>query len=356
MSEKENEFTFDKDFSDYFTQGEYKAPIYRESSTVRAANDALNKQLAQKPGAYQSQWQTQLNDTMGRIMNRDKFSYDVNGDALYQQYKDKYIQQGKMAMQDTMGQAAAMTGGYGNSYAASVGNQAYQASLQQLNDVIPELYQMAYDRYAQEGQDLLNQYGLLSDRENTDYGRYRDKVSDFNTERDYLAGRYDSERSFDYSKYTDKRDFDYSKYTNDRNFAYGQYSDDKNLAYTEYQNQIANQQWKDEYQLALDKFEFDKEQASKVATTGGGGNGGNNGGNTPTLDAKDYNDVLMNAATYAEQGKNALKTYLNGLVSRGLSQDEAADIYEQYFPNSPPKADNTTHKLTLMEQRMAKMK
>ena len=264
---------------------------------------------------------------MGKIMNRDKFSYDVNGDALYQQYKDKYIQQGKMAMQDTMGQAAAMTGGYGNSYAASVGNQAYRASLQNLNDVIPELYQMAYDRYNQEGQDLLNQYGLISDRDNTDYGRHRDTVSDFYTERDYLAGRYDSERSFDYNKYADQRDFDYSKYTNDRNFAYGQYSDDRNLAYNDYRAGIADQQWKDEYDLAV-------QQANKPTTTVVKDD-------SPKLTAEEYNAVLENAGTYAQQGKNALKTYLNGLVSRGLSQDEAADIYEQYFPTNA-KAGGTS--------------
>lgn len=326
MSEKENEFTFDKDFSDYFSQGDYIAPTYIESGAVRDAKNALNAQLAQKPGAYQSQWQTQLNDTMSKIMNRDKFSYDVNGDALYQQYKDKYIQQGKMAMQDTMGQAAAMTGGYGNSYAASVGNQAYQASLQNLNDVIPELYQMAYDRYNQEGQDLLNQYGLLSDRENTDYGRHRDKVSDFYTERDYLAGRYDSERGFDYSKYTDKRDFDYSKYTNDRNFAYGQYSDDRNLAYTDYRNGVADQQWKDNYDLALEQFNFNKEQANKPVAVAPQ--------KEPTLTAEQYYDVLTNAASEAKQGKERLRTYLNGMVGRGLSQDEAADIFEQYFPTN----------------------
>lgn len=93
--------------------------------------------------------------------NRKPFSYDFNADALYQQYKDRYIQQGQMAMQDAMGQAAALTGGYGNSYAASVGNQAYQQSLQQLNDVIPELYKLAYDRYDQKGQDMLNELGLL---------------------------------------------------------------------------------------------------------------------------------------------------------------------------------------------------
>lgn len=110
-----------------------------------------------KQGAYDA-----LSD---KYTNRGPFSYDFNADALYQQYKDRYIQQGKMAMQDAMGQAAAMTGGYGNSYAATVGNQAYQQSLQQLNDVIPELYKLAYDRYNQEGQDMLNALGVLeSDR------------------------------------------------------------------------------------------------------------------------------------------------------------------------------------------------
>lgn len=322
MSEQEKKWTYEK--------GDFTHPTYVESDAVRTAKDALNAQLAQKPGAYQSQWQTQLNDVMDKIMNREKFSYDVNGDALYQQYKDKYIQQGKMAMQDTMGQAAAMTGGYGNSYAASVGNQAYQASLQNLNDIVPELYQMAYDRYNQEGQDLLNKYGIVSDRENTDYGRYRDTVSDFNTERDYLANRYDSERSFDYSKYTDGRDF-----------AYGQYSDDRNLAYTDYRAGIADQQWQADFDEAQRQYDaslqeqqrqfnktmaYNKEQ-QKITKSA-----------APTLDAKEYNDVLTNAGTYAEQGKTALKNYLNGLVSRGLSQDEAADIYEQYFPTKLPNS------------------
>jgi hypothetical protein len=35
---------------------------------------------------------------MSQIQNRPAFSYDVNSDALYQQYKDQYIRQGKLAM------------------------------------------------------------------------------------------------------------------------------------------------------------------------------------------------------------------------------------------------------------------
>jgi hypothetical protein len=226
----------------------FKTP-YKESDIVTEAKNALNAQLANKPGAYESQWQTQLNDTIDKILNREKFSYDLNGDALYQQYKDKYIQQGKMAMGDAIGQASAMTGGYGNSYAQSVGQQMYQKELQNLNDIIPELHQMAYDKYNQEGQDLLNQYAIVGDREDQDYGRYRDSYADWLSERDYLANRYDSERNFDYGKYVDDRNFDYGKYSDDRNFAYGKYADDKSYAYNEYRNAIADEQWEKEYAL-----------------------------------------------------------------------------------------------------------
>lgn len=103
-----------------------------------------------------------LESVKDQIANREEFKFDLNADVLYKQYADKYMRQGQMAMMDTMGQASMMTGGYGNSYAQSVGQQAYQSELQNLNDIVPQLYQMAYDRYNQEGQDLYNQYTLLS--------------------------------------------------------------------------------------------------------------------------------------------------------------------------------------------------
>ena len=305
-----------------FSYNAFSNPAYKESQEVKQAKSALDTLLAQKPGAYQSQWQTQLDDTINKILNREKFSYDLNGDALYQQYKDKYTQQAKMAMGDAIGQASAMTGGYGNSYAQSVGQQQYQAQMQNLNDIVPELYQMALDKYNQEGQDLYNQYGLLDAQESRDYGKYRDTVGDWQTERDYLAGRYDSERTYDYGKYTDERDFNYGKYSDDRNLAYSKYSDDKTLAYNEYRNAIADAQWQKEFDLA-------KEQANRTSSS------------SPTLSADDYNDVLVNAEVYAEKGKSSLKNYLNGLVARGLSADEAASIYEEYFPSSSNKVNTT---------------
>ena len=256
---------------DDFTYEDYKAPDkfeyddftykdYEESDAVKNAGTALNDHLANKPAEYQSQWQSQLDSLMDQIMNRDKFSYDMNGDALYQQYKDKYIQQGKMAMGDAIGQASAMTGGYGNSYAQSVGQQAYQAQLQNLNDIVPQLYAMALDQYNQEGQNLYNQYGMVADRESQDYGRYRDTVSDYLTERDYLQGRYDSERDFDYSKYNNERNFAYGQYADDRNFAYGQYADDRTFDYNQYvaDRGFAYDKYSSDRGLAYDEYATDK--------------------------------------------------------------------------------------------------
>lgn len=224
--------------------GDFNYDDYVMGDLAQGAKDALDAHNANKPGAYQSQWQSQLDELMNSIMNRDKFSYDLNGDALYQQYKDKYIQQGKLAMGDAIGQASAMTGGYGNSYAQSVGQQQYQAQLNNLNDIVPELYQMALNRYNQEGQDLYNQYGMVMDRENTDYGRYRDTVSDFLTERDYLQGRFDSERNFDYGKYIDDRNLDYTLHQDEYNklldslgIAQSDYYDGANMFHTEQSNQ-----------------------------------------------------------------------------------------------------------------------
>ena len=238
--------------SNGFSYDKFTYDDYAESDTVQQAYAALQSQIAAKPGEYQSTWQGQINSIIDKILNREEFSYDVNSDALYQQYKDQYTQLGKLASQDTMGQAAAMTGGYGNSYATTAGNQAYQSYLSQLNEVVPELYGMALDKYNQEGDELYNNYALLADQENQDYIRYQDEYNQWLAERDYLSNRYDSERSYDYSKYADERDF-----------AYGKYSDDKSYAYNDYRNAIADEQWQKEYELTQEQWEWQKEQYAK---------------------------------------------------------------------------------------------
>lgn len=104
----------------------------------------------------------QLNSLYDQIMNRKPFQYDLNGDLLYRQMADRYTQLGQQAMRDTMGQAAALTGGYGNSYANQVGNQAYQQYLTALNDNIPKLWDRAYQVYQDQGDQLMQQYQLAA--------------------------------------------------------------------------------------------------------------------------------------------------------------------------------------------------
>lgn len=256
---------------DTSASGGFQYADYQESDTVKQAQEMLNQQLQQKPGEYQSTWKDQLNETISQILNRDKFSYDLNGDALYQQYADQYVQQGKMAMMDTMGQAQAMTGGYGNSYAQSAGQQAYQGYLQQLNEVVPELYGMALDQYNQEGQNMYNQAALMAQMEDQDYGRYQDAMNAWLAERDYLAGRYDSERGYDYGKYTDNRDFSYGSFIDDRNYQYQQEQDALAEAWRNKEFNEAQRQYNEQMALTKEQWAWDQKQAGG---SGGGGDAG----------------------------------------------------------------------------------
>jgi len=139
-------------------------------------------QAGPKP-TYAGTFEGQLNDIFDKIQNREKFSYNVNEDPLYQSYKDQYIQGGKLAMKDTMGQAAALTGGYGSTYGQQVGQQAYNAYLQNLSAVIPELYDRAYGVYRDEGDDLKDQFALAGAMRDEEYGRYRDDMGDWDRDR-----------------------------------------------------------------------------------------------------------------------------------------------------------------------------
>lgn len=175
-----------------------KAPDYSQYAYDPSGDAAylqamtLLEQAQKSSPTYNGTWDGKLEEIYNQIVNRDKFSYDINSDPLYQQYKDQYILQGKLAMMDNMGQAAAMTGGYGNSFAQSVGQQAYQGYLQQLNDVVPELYGRALDQYNQEGQDLYDQFSMAGSMRDNEYGRYQDNLSDWWKNVGYLTDRADS--------------------------------------------------------------------------------------------------------------------------------------------------------------------
>ena len=176
---------------------------YSYSDEAKKYKQQLDYAMSNKPGDYQSQYTAQLDDLYSQIANRKPFTYDLNGDMLYQQYKNQYQTLGKQAMKDTMGQAAALTGGYGSTYGQAVGQQQYNAYLSQLNDKIPELYSLARSNYDAEGNDLYQRYGLVQSRDDTDYGRWKDQLASWQDDVNLYNSLFQNERQWDYGLWQD---------------------------------------------------------------------------------------------------------------------------------------------------------
>ena len=157
----------------------YQSGGIRITPAVSQTQSYLRAVMSGKPDAYQSRYETQIADLYDQIMNRPRFTYDMNRDPLFQQYREQYLREGRRAMEDTVGQSAALTGGYGNSWAGTAEYQAFGNYLQGLNDKIPELEQRARERYNEEGDTLRSNADLLLDLDNRDYGWYRDAMGDW---------------------------------------------------------------------------------------------------------------------------------------------------------------------------------
>ena len=146
---------------------------------VNMARRYLNSTVSQKPSAYQSRYSDQITSLYEQIMNRPAFSYNANRDPLFQQYRNQYIRDGQRAMQDSVGASAALTGGYGNSWATTAGYQAYGEYLKALNDKLPEMEKRAREKYDAEGKTLRDDANLALSLDNREYGWYRDAMNDW---------------------------------------------------------------------------------------------------------------------------------------------------------------------------------
>ena len=251
--------------SDDVKKAKEKASEYDTYTESQAVGDYRSKMTDYEANNNPGEWKggtygDAVKEAWNNINNRAKFSYDLNGDALYQQYKDKYINQGRLAMADTIGQASAMTGGYGSSYAVTAGNQAYQSHLQNLNDIVPQLYQMAYDRYNQEGQDLKDKYSILNNMYQTEYGEHRDKVSDYNTTLDRLTNAYNTERAYDRGVFESDRTHYTDAYNNLSKTEYARHNTEQTNAFNAYQQSV-NEYYQGE-QLKLSQRQLELREAA----------------------------------------------------------------------------------------------
>lgn len=253
---------------------------------------------------YTSRYQNQIDDLTRQILNREAFSYDPEKDPTYQQYKESYTRSGERAMQDTLGQVSARTGGLASSYAGSAAQQTYDNYMGALADKIPELKQLAYSMYQDEGNtqranlemlvaleqgdyakyaDLLAQYN--TDR-SFDYGVHRDNIGDerYNNEWNYSVGRdqiadkrYEDETAYNRETYKDETEYNRALAKAQTLAAGGDFSGYKALGYTD-------------QEIAGLKSAYNKAQAS-VRSGGGSSRGGSSGGSSGSGSGSGSSDI-----------------------------------------------------------------
>lgn len=170
--------------------------------TGQRQQPAAEKFSYESAPAYVNKYQDQIDSLTKQILGREAFSYDPETDPAYQQYRESYTRGGQRAMQDTLGQVSARTGGLASSYAGSAAQQTYDGYMSALADKIPELRQLAYQMYLDEGNTQRANLSMLQGLEQGDYGKYQDLLGQYNTDRSFAYGQHRD--SIGDSRYSDE--------------------------------------------------------------------------------------------------------------------------------------------------------
>lgn len=248
----------------------YEAPTFKTSDLTNDYLSHLKNTEGSKPSPYASAYESTINELLQAIKSQKPFDIqsDANYNALYDQYSERYKAQAQRAMNDAMASANAQTGGYGSTYGQAVGQQAYDNTMQGMNDNSLSLLNLAYQMYADKQANDYKKLNAYQSQDNTMYDRYRDDIGDWQTDRDYYANRYqqnyqndrgafENDRNFDYGQYRDNvsdwqtdRNYNANQYWNsfqqdrsgydtDRSFGYGVDQDELNRDDNQYQNAIS---------------------------------------------------------------------------------------------------------------------
>jgi len=187
---------------------------------------------------YTNRYDDQIQQMLQELVKRPQFSYDAATDPLYAQYRKQYAREGKRATQDAMAAAAAATGGLPSSYAVNAAAQAGQYYSSQMTDKIPELYQLAYNKYLADYNLALSNLGAVQGAEQSDYAKYLTELQQYNTDRNFdyqawmdqynmIANNLQTASGLEQLDYTRFLN-DLQQYNTDRNFNYGVLLDEIN--------------------------------------------------------------------------------------------------------------------------------
>lgn len=301
---------------------------FRLESKLNRRSDDLLDQLGSfgsfsydEAPTYENTFAQQQKDLLDRILNREDFSWSKETDPQWSSYKKSYLREGDRATANALAQASAASGGRPSSYAVNAATQAGDYYATKLNDVIPTLYQQAYERYLDEYNMKLKDLNTVNQQEQLDYAKYLDRLGQFNTDRGFAyqnyADDYDRLRSqladvqgqdqIDYARYLDEA----SRQQTAQDSIRSQVDAILAAGGSPSANLVSESGYSSEYVKALEDA-YRKQEAEKAAKKSGSGGGG-------TMS-------LTTAKAMAKEGQFT-DAVLNTLRKAGFTDDYIAQVY-----------------------------
>lgn len=336
------------DGGSYYSQGKIPGQI---DAILDQINNYGSFTFDQEAPVYDNQYAEQQQALLDAILNREDFSWSKETDPQWSSYKKSYLREGDRATANALAQASAASGGRASTAAITAATQAGDYYATQLNDIIPTLYQQAYDRYLNEYSMMLQDLGAVNTQEQLDYAKYLDQLTQYNTDRNFaydtylgdfniLQGQLSSlqgQDDVDYGRFMDRINLgiqrdetEYQRGQQEQALAQAQVDAILSAGGTPSAELIGASGYTNEYVQALEdayrKAEAERTSASSGSgsggsgrvTSGGGGTGYNNGGLTTSQIIQ-----MQEAPGVTADGKRGPATQA---AAGGLSADEARAI------------------------------
>lgn len=333
------------DGGSYYSQGKIPGQI---DAILDQINNYGSFAFDQEAPVYDNQYAEQQQALLDAILNREDFSWSKETDPQWSSYKKSYLREGDRATENALAQASAASGGRASTAAITAATQAGDYYATQLNDIIPTLYQQAYDRYLNEYSMMLQDLGAVNTQEQLDYAKYLDQLTQYNTDRNFaydtylgdfniLQGQLSSlqgQDDVDYGRFMDRINLgiqrdetEYQRGQQEQAMAQAQVDAILSAGGTPSAELIGASGYTNEYVQALEdayrKAEAERTSASSGSgssgsgrvTSGGGGTGYNNGGLTTSQIIQ-----MQEALGVTADGKWGPATQA---AAGGLSADEA---------------------------------
>lgn len=308
-------YTAGADGSQYVSDGKYAPKI----------DEALDKIGSFKPftydsaPSYENRFQQKQQELLDAALKRDPFSWSKETDPQYSSYKKTYLREGERATADALAKASAASGGRPSSFAVNAATQAGDYYATKLSDVIPTLYQQAYERYLKDYQMKLSDLEAVNNQEQLDYAKYLDQLGQFNTDRnfeynnylgeygrlqDYL-GNLQGQDNTEYNRYLGVLDEIKEKQQQDQELSRSQVDAMLQAGVSPSAGLIGKSGYESEYVKALENY-YKQQAAQAAAKTSGrsGGttrrSGGNDGGNESSMKLSTAKDMAKQGIFGAE--------------------------------------------------------